>query len=79
MYFILILVILITYNGGIFVCFFLECKLIKTSTILFYSITNSNQMKVHLLYNNMIIQCINDTWGIDFWDDTLPITSTTSK
>ncbi len=59
--------------------YFLECKLIKTSTILFYSITNSNQMIVHLLYDNMIIQCINETWRRDYWDDSLNIASTTSK
>ncbi len=58
---------------------FLECKLIKSSTILFYSITNCGRMTTHLSYNNKIIQCINKTWGIDFWYDTLPTTSTTSK
>ncbi len=36
-------------------------------------------MTVHLSYNNMIIQCINRTWGIDFWDETLLTTSITSK
>ena len=57
----------------------LECQLIKASTILLYSITSSNRMTVHLSYNNMIIQCINITWDIDFWDDTLFTTSITSK
>ncbi len=57
----------------------LECQLMKASTILFYSITNNNRMTVHLLYINTVIQCINITWGIDFWDDTLPTTSVTSK
>ncbi len=56
----------------------LECQLIKASTILFYSITSSSQMTVHLSYNNMIIQCINRIWGIDFWDET-QTTSITSK
>ena len=54
-------------------------QLMKASTILFYSITNSNRMTVHLSYNNKIIQCINRTWEIDFWEDTLPTTSITSK
>ncbi len=57
----------------------LECQLIKASTILFYSITSSNRMTVHLSYNIMIIQCINRTWGIDFWDETLFTTSISSK
>ncbi len=57
----------------------LECQLMKASTILFYSITSSNRMTVHLSYNNMIIQCLIRTWGINFWNDTLLTTSITSK
>ncbi len=36
-------------------------------------------MTAHLSYNNKIIQCIDRTWGINFSDETLYSTSTTSK
>ncbi len=49
------------------------------STVLYYYNITTNQMTAHLLYNNKIIQCIDRTWGINFSDETLYSTSTTSK
>ncbi len=36
-------------------------------------------MTVHLSHNYTIIQCGNNSWEIDFWNDTLATTSITSK
>ncbi len=57
----------------------LECSLVNSPTILLYNITNGKGMTVHLSHNNTIIQCGNNSWEVDFWNDTLGTTSITSK
>ncbi len=57
----------------------LECSLVNSPIILLYNITNGKGMTVHLSHNSTTIQCANNSWEVDFWNDTLATTSTTSK
>ncbi len=49
-------------------CIYLECSLVNSPTILLYNITTSKEMTVRLSHDNTIIQCANESWGIDFWN-----------
>ena len=49
-------------------CIYLECGLVNYPTILLYNITISKRMTAHLSHDNTIIQCANESWGINFWN-----------